>query len=155
MQNVIKTAGYSLLLGLALGLAGCAAQSTDQKAADDTPDVALANTYWKLTELADGPVADTQDDQREAHFVLHEDDQRVAGATGCNQLMGNYTQDDTHIAFEQLATTMMACPETAGAERAYLNALNQTERWEVNGKTLTLTDDDSETLARFQAVHLY
>ncbi|WNK19973.1 META domain-containing protein [Halomonas piscis] len=154
MKNVAKTAGYSLLLGLALGLGGCAAQSSSQSA-DDTPDVALANTYWKLTDLADGPVADTEDNQREAHFVLHEDDQRVAGATGCNQLMGNYTQDATHIAFEQLATTMMACPQAAGAERAYLNALNQAERWEIDGKTLTLADGDNETLARFQAVHLY
>ncbi|MDN6336216.1 MAG: META domain-containing protein, partial [Halomonas sp.] len=81
-----KIAGYSLLLGLTLAAAGCATQTPDGSS-DASPDVALTNTYWKLTELAEGSV-ETMDNQREAHFVLHTDDQRVAGATGCNQLMG-------------------------------------------------------------------
>lgn len=147
-----KTAGYSLLLGLTFAIAGCAAPSPGGNA-DATPDAALASTYWKLTELANGQVK-TVDNQREAHFVLHTDDQRVAGATGCNQLMGNYALEDQQIAFQQLATTMMACQDGADTERAFLTALNQTDTWEIDGNTLTLSDD-AQPVAHFEAVDLY
>ncbi|MDN6179745.1 MAG: META domain-containing protein [Halomonas subglaciescola] len=152
-----KIAGYSLLLGLTLAAAGCATQSPDGSsdgASDNTPDVALANTYWKLTELANGQV-ETVDNQREAHFVLHTDNQRVAGATGCNQLMGSYALDDQQIAFQQLGTTMMACQDGADTERAFLTALNQTDTWEIDGNTLTLSNDDAQPIAHFEAVALY
>ncbi len=148
-----KIAGYSLLLGLTLAAAGCATQTPDGSS-DASPDVALTNTYWKLTELAEGQV-ETVDNQREAHFVLHTDNQRVAGATGCNQLMGNYALDEQQIAFQQLATTMMACQDGAETERAFLTALNQTDSWEINGETLTLSNDEAQPVAHFEAVALY
>jgi heat shock protein HslJ len=152
-----KIAGYSLLLSLTLAASGCAtntAENSSDTASDNTPDAALANTYWKLTELANGQVK-TVDNQREAHFVLHADDQRVAGATGCNQLMGNYALDDQQIAFQQLATTMMACQDGADTERAFLTALNQTDAWEIDGNMLTLSNDDAQPVAHFEAVELY
>lgn len=155
MTSMIKPLGYTLGLGLTLALTGCAASSTEHGSnAGQTPDAPLANTYWKLTELEQGTVAATRDNEREAHLVLHAEEQRVAGATGCNQLMGSYTLNDEQIALEQLATTMMACPDSQGAERDFLNALNQASGWEIDGKTLTLTDDDAP-VARFQAVRLY
>lgn len=157
-----KITGYLLMLGLASGLAGCASQTGDNAsndaadtAVDTTPDVALADTYWKLTALADGEIAEPIDNQREAHLVLHREEQRLAGATGCNQLMGHYERDARQITFDQVATTMMACHNGADTQRALLDALARTDSWAVDGKTLTLSDDQDETLARFKAVHLY
>ncbi|GAA3905078.1 hypothetical protein GCM10022228_14090 [Halomonas cibimaris] len=146
-----------MLLGLALALTGCASSHTgEQPAADKTPDVALTDTYWKLAALENGPPVTAQDNQREAHFVLHSEGQRVAGATGCNQLMGNYSlSEKRQLRFAQLATTMMACPDSQGVERAFLDALNQASGWDISGKTLTLTGANDATLARFKAVHLY
>jgi len=157
MTSMIKPLGYTLGLGLALTLAGCAASTGNSSPADDTatPDVTLANTYWKLTTLEQGTVAATQDNEREAHFVLHEEEHRVAGATGCNQLMGSYIMNGEQIAFKQVATTMMACPDSQGSERAFLNALNQASGWDIDGETLTLSGENNAPLAHFEAVHLY
>ncbi|MDN6298216.1 MAG: META domain-containing protein, partial [Halomonas sp.] len=67
----------------------------------------------------------------------------------------NYTLDDQQIAFQQLATTMMACQDGAETERAFLTALNQAGSWEIDGETLTLSNDDAQPVAHFEAVALY
>ncbi len=81
----------------------------------------LENSYWRLTELRGEPVETTQG-QREAHLVLHPEEQRVAGATGCNQLSGRYQLEDDQLSFGPLATTRMACMNEANVESRFLAA---------------------------------
>lgn len=50
---------------------------------------------------------------------------------------------------------MMACPDSQGSERAFLNALNQASGWDIDGETLTLSGENNAPLAHFEAVHLY
>lgn len=137
----------ALMLAFSLAMAGCAAM----EAPVDEP---LVNTYWKLTRLGEAPV-EVVDNQREAHLVLHEEDQRVAGSTGCNRLMGGYRLAGQALSFGQMATTRMACMEGMDTEQAFLAALDRVAAWDVEGKSLTLTDAQGEVLARFEAVHLY
>ncbi|WP_404471131.1 META domain-containing protein [Vreelandella venusta] len=138
----------ALLLGT-VALTGCAMQDAT---VNNEP---LENTYWKLIAVGDH-TAVTTDQAREAHLVLHTEESRLAGSTGCNRLMGQYERDDDRLSFGQLATTRMACSsEAMTQEQHVLDALNETARWQIEGKTLTLIDTENEARARFEAVHLY
>lgn len=144
---------WAAVMSAALILGGCTgAQSTeDYQGVDES----LENTYWKLVALDEQPTP-VVDGKREAHIVLHTQDSRVAGSTGCNRLMGEYHHDEQELGFGRLATTRMACPgEVATLERDFLATLNDVSSWQIEGKTLTLMDEQGASRARFQAVHLY
>ncbi|GKW50845.1 META domain-containing protein [Halomonas sp. NCCP-2165] len=142
-----RMASLAMVLAFSLVMAGCAAM----EAPVDEP---LVNTYWKLTRLGEAPVAGV-DNRREAHLVLHVEDRRVAGSTGCNRLMGGYRLAGQALSFGQMATTRMACMAGMDTEQAFLAALERVAAWDVEGGSLTLTDAQGEVLARFEAVHLY
>lgn len=111
----------------------------------------LLSTHWVLTALGGNPVR-IAEKQREPSIVLHAKDQRVAGFSGCNRMMGTYTLKDDVISFGQLAGTMMACAgEGMEIERAFLDALGQTTRWKVAGQHLELADAADKVLARLEA----
>lgn len=141
----------ALLLG-AVTLAGCAGFDATSDGPGDEP---LENTYWKLETVGDREAV-AIDEAREAHLVLHAEDSRLAGSTGCNRMMGQYEREGDRLSFAQVATTMMACPdEVMTLERAFLDALGSVDTWQVDGKALTLVDAEGEALAHFEAVHLY
>ncbi len=142
-----RMVSLALMLAFSIFMVGCAAMNS-------SADEPLVNTYWKLTQLGEAPVA-AVDNQREAHLVLHEEEQRVAGSTGCNRLMGGYRLEGQALSFGQMATTRMACMEGMDTEQAFLATLEQVAGWKVDGQTLTLTDGQGASLARFEAVHLY
>ncbi len=135
--------------------AGCSSATMDTHETAHRPDEALINTYWKLVTLDDTPVV-ALENFREAHLVLHQEASRLAGATGCNTLMGNYHVANERIAFGQIASTKMACPAPQmKTERDFLAALKQVTAWSVDGATLVLSGENNESLAAFEAVHLY
>lgn len=144
---------WAAVMSAALTLGGCVgAQSSEDYQGVDEP---LENTYWKLVALDEQPTP-VMEGKREAHIVLHTQDSRVAGSTGCNRLMGEYHHDEQELGFGRLATTRMACPgEVATLERDFLATLNDVSGWQIEGKTLTLTDEQGVSRARLEAVHLY
>ncbi len=155
-NNTLKRLlAFSICISALLITAGCTAASTDNAKSNERPDKSLINTYWKLVTLDDKQII-TQENSREAHFVLHQEASRLAGATGCNSLMGSYLAQNERIEFNQVATTRMACPPPQmETEQGFLATLEQTAQWRVDGDTLVLSDDQGEPLAHFQAVHLY
>ncbi|SDL82018.1 copper homeostasis protein (lipoprotein) [Franzmannia pantelleriensis] len=141
---------FAILLGsLAIVLMGCAAMEGEMR--HDEP---LVNTYWKLTQVGE-VTPQAVDSQREAHFVLHTEESRVAGSTGCNRLMGSYRLENDTLRFGSLATTRMACLEGGETEQAFLAALEATATWQIEGQALTLHDEAGAAVAQFEAVHLY
>ncbi|WP_244270874.1 META domain-containing protein [Thioalkalivibrio sp. ALJ1] len=140
-------------LAAMLLLVGCA--GVDTPSDGSTGAERLENTYWKLVTVGEHEAVATEE-AREAHLVLHAEDARLAGSTGCNRLMGGYELDRDQLSFDQVATTMMACP--AGMmelERKFLDVLGDVASWQVDGEILTLIDGDGEARARFEAVHLH
>ncbi|HSH49938.1 MAG TPA: META domain-containing protein [Halomonas sp.] len=114
----------------------------------------LEDRYWKLTELRGEPVA-VEEDQREAHLVLHSEDQRVSGATGCNRLMGSFERTEESLKLGQMGSTMMACGgDSMALERRFLEALSDVASYRVLVNRLELYDDRGELLARFEVRHL-
>lgn len=136
-----------------LALMGCA--GFDASSSDTANNASLENTYWKLVTVG-GHQSVVSGKAREAHFVLHAEGARLAGSTGCNNLVGSYERKGGQLSFGQLASTRMACPdELMMLERNFLNALGDVASWEVVGETLTLDNAQGEELASFEAVYLY
>lgn len=114
----------------------------------------LTNTYWKLTEL-DGRAVLASPDRREPHLRLMVEGARVAGSTGCNNILGRYEQAGDRIRFSALATTRMACldAEANRQEGVFAEVLGQVDRFMVSGDALTLYQG-GRPRARFAAVYL-
>lgn len=145
------------LLVPVLAMACARPTPSDDAAARDTASAgsvaaspALANTYWKLTELGGKPVAVT-DNQREPHIVLQPDPTQVNGSGGCNRLFGSYETTGDALTFGGVGSTKMACPSGMDTEVAFLPALGRVARWRITGQQLELSDATGAVLARFEA----
>jgi putative lipoprotein len=110
---------------------------------------ALENIYWKLTHLADAPVA-TASEQQEPHFVLHPETGRVSGTAGCNQFGGSYEVRNNQLTFRGIVGTLKACVTGMDTEKAFLAALGRVNQWKVADHRLELFDGAGKLLARFE-----
>jgi len=100
---------------------------------------------WKLTKIGDSLIENTD---HELSLVIAEDG-KVNGNTGVNLLMGQLSADQQTL-FGTLATTRRAgAPEMMQRENAFLDALRKSNRFEVDGATLTLLEGDT-ILLQFQ-----
>ncbi len=138
----------ALVLALT-NLAGCASKATPDATMQST--ATLADTYWKLGKVGDRVVTTPQGAQ-DIYFVLQADNQRVAGYSGCNRMMGSYALNGSQLKFDQMAGTRMACPgEAMKIEDEFLAIFPRVTRWQITGQTLQLLDASDKTLATFQA----
>ncbi len=119
-----------------------------------TAEPPFADTYWKLIQVGGEQTPPPQGQNTQAHLVFHSNDQQVKGSTGCNSLSGGYQNDGDRLTLEQLATTERACagPDQA---RAFLDALERTRRFVIEGQRLTLYDGEEQRLAVLQAEYLF
>jgi heat shock protein HslJ len=145
---------HHLLPAALLALSACANDKSPATApARSVSTAELLNTYWKLTLLGE-QVVTTPQDKREIHFVLHSENQRVAGFSGCNQMMGRYVLNADQIRFDQMAGTLMACVPDLELERKFLAIFPEVARWKISGETLRLLDAAGGTLATFESRYL-
>lgn len=145
---------HQLLPAALLALSGCASDTAPPTApANSVSTAQLLNTYWKLTQLGE-QVITTPAGAREIHFVLHSENQRIAGFSGCNQMMGSYVLDGEQIKFDQMAGTLMACVPDLDLERKFLAIFPQVARWKISGETLRLLDAGGATLANFESRYM-
>ncbi len=110
---------------------------------------ALLQTVWRVTDLANRPVA-AGPLGREAHLVL-DTEGRASGSDGCNRIAGGYQLVGETIRFSRLAGTLMACSNAGEAERAFRDALGRAQSWRIIDNRLELVDAAGTLLARFEA----
>ncbi len=120
-------------------------------------DYMIREKYWKLIELNGKSIA-SDEGNREAHFILHEEGKRVSGNTGCNNMMGQYELPGDNasrgkISFSPLATTRMACIGI-DYEQDYLTVFENCNSYIIQSDTLSLLKGETELLAKFVAVYL-
>jgi copper homeostasis protein (lipoprotein) len=141
---------HACALALVLtNLAGCASKSTPEEPTQST--ATLVNTYWRLGKVGERVVTTPQGAQ-DIYFVMQSDNQRVAGFSGCNRMMGAYVLNGSQIKFDQMASTRMAClGDGMKIEEQFLAIFPLVSRWEISGQTLRLLDADGKALATFQA----
>jgi putative lipoprotein len=127
--------------------------------AQESAPVAMAeleNTYWKLDSL-NGKTIKTAAQQTQVHFVLHAQESKVVGFSGCNKFFGQYTVDVKTNAFKfsPLMSTQMACINEDFNEHDFLTELSKTTKYKVNGQTLNFFTAEGKVLVSFSAVYLY
>jgi len=121
-------------------------------AADDrNPDVSLTNTYWKLVELNGAAVEPGEG--KELHMILRGDDQ-VSGYSGCNQFTGSVTVSADGLAFGPIAGTRRMCESVMDQEYAFLQALENARRFDIDGESLTIQGATGDVSMRFVAVYM-
>jgi putative lipoprotein len=160
--EIKRMKNISLVFGLALlfGTSGCTpdeanvAETPTQatKAAESMkPDVTLTNTYWKLVELNGAAVQPGED--RELHMILRGEDQ-VGGYAGCNQFTGSVTVAGDGLSFGPIASTRRMCASGMEQEDAFLQALENAQRYSISGEDLTIENAGGEVTMRFVAVYM-
>ncbi|MDE5708771.1 MAG: META domain-containing protein [Alistipes sp.] len=115
-------------------------------------DKPLEGTVWKLTSMEGIPAA-AIDSEADA-FTLSFDGEEMlaAGRTNCNRFFCNYEAIDGTLAFGEMGTTRMACPDME-FEEAFVRMLGEVDGFSIDGEELTLFSD-GQALASFEAVEL-
>jgi putative lipoprotein len=121
-----------------------------ERASTNPAAATLEGTYWKLVELRGKPAVSSPDN-RNPYFSLRADKKNVVGNGGVNHLMGQYTLDGDKLRLSKIGSTLMAGPEPfMRQEREFLDALEATTTYRIDGQTLELRNGQ-EVLARFEA----
>ena len=100
----------TLMLALALAVAGCSSDSTDSGAADDgaTTELAGVEWEWQVTNMMDDSQV-TPDDPT-MYTAMFNDDLTVNVKADCNSGSGGYETDGSSLSIGPLAVTMAMCP---------------------------------------------
>jgi heat shock protein HslJ len=122
-------------------------------AAQSQSQAQLENTYWKLMTL-NGDAVVTPEGAREIQFVLHQEGHRVAGFSGCNQMMGAYQVENDKITFSQMGGTRMFCENTMDIETRVHQMFAAVAAWKISGESLALIDAGGQTIATFESRYM-
>ena len=77
---------------------------------------------------------------------------KVSGILVCNSYTGGYTQSGSSLTISQLATTMMACPDTsAGVEQQMAAAMQKAATYTASAASLKVYDSTGKDLLVYQA----
>lgn len=126
---------------------GKSLMTLEKKATPAQPSLSDLSGEWVI-ELAGGKkIVGTAE---VAPFIgFNTDESRVYGNVGCNTINGMFVQDESKpnsLWFENLATTMMMCPDME-TENIILNALNETKSFSMkDGKVYLLGEGGNELL---------
>jgi len=119
------------LLIISLAISACAAQ-----------EPASLTGAWILKSFgpASAPSPAVADSQ--AGITFNEDGS-VNGNSGCNGFGGTYTVDGDQITFSEIVSTLILCDEPLmEQEETVHQVLTGTATYEIEGSTLTLTNND-------------
>jgi heat shock protein HslJ len=97
--------------------------------------ITLFGKRWTLIEMEDRRFS-----AGEPYIEIDGDQKRVSGSSGCNRLTGTFEIVGATLKLSRLASTRRACvdAEVQRVETRFLNLLETTTRFEVQGNTLRL-----------------
>ncbi len=156
----MKKITWMSVLVILFGAAGCAPDETGgaetpeaaaPAAENIKPDATLTNTYWKLVELNGGAVSPGEG--KELQMILRGEDQ-VGGYAGCNQFTGSMTVTGDGLSVGPIASTRRMCQGVMEQESAFLQALENAQRYSISGEDLAIENASGEVTMRFVAVYL-
>lgn len=76
---------------------------------------------------------------------------KIAGDTGCNRFFGDFSADGKNLQFSNMGSTRMMCPEMQ-FENSYLQILENTAAFRINGEKLTLMDGSGSIIAVLEKI---
>ena len=115
-------------------------------------NVPLEGTKWRLIDIGATPAAGGEGTQ-EAVMILTVVGKRMAGSSGCNRMFGTYHTRESSLHFDDVGSTLMACPgPLMKQEQELFKALKATTGYRIEGESLQLLKGTT-VLARFRAEH--
>lgn len=108
----------------------------------------LIGEKWHLTTL-NGTEVKLKEAKAEYPFIQLNPDFTATGYTGCNSIQGHYSLEETNIKFNQMISTLKACPEME-TEAAFLKVINATASFAFENNTLVVFDENHQKLATFK-----
>lgn len=73
-------------------------------------------------------------------------DNKLTGFTGCNRIFGSYKVESDNISFEGIGVTKMSCHEKQDIEALFIEAINNSDKLEVQNDKLILLNKDTVLL---------
>ncbi|MDL2262179.1 META domain-containing protein [Bacteroidales bacterium OttesenSCG-928-I21] len=122
-------------------------QKTDKK---------LVEKYWKLDEIGNEKIEMSANSSQEPHIIFKSENNRIAGNSGCNNIMSSYKiGENGEITILDAASTMKMCMEQdMNIERRFLQLLKNTKSYSIKNDILILYDTEKKQLAKFSAVYM-
>lgn len=136
---------FSTLM-VACGGAESAMSEMPEPAADKNDASPLVGTFWNLTALNGGELLPSS-----AVTAEFNEENVVAGSSGCNNYMGSYETDGNEITMGPFGTTRKLCPDPImEQERLYLATLERAATYSIEGNTMNMRTAEGATVANFQ-----
>jgi len=104
------------------------------------PDYRL-NGKWQLDQLGDEKALETDFYHKIPIFTFDMEALRFGGSSGCNMISAKICMQADKLRFEQLISTLMACPQ--GNEDALKQAIEATRSYIIKGNNLRLKDENN------------
>ncbi|WP_289023984.1 META domain-containing protein [uncultured Salegentibacter sp.] len=119
-----------------------------------TPEI--VGKYWKLKTLGGQEVKMSENQEREIHFILESNTNRIKGFAGCNTFNGTYAlEEGNRINFSQMAATLKACSNLTINESEFLKVFELANNYTIKGDVLSLNIGRRAPLAVFEAVYFH
>lgn len=125
--------------------------SSSKPTTGSAPDKAIADIYWRLTELNGKPIPAAGPDKKEVYIRLKKQTGTIEGFGGCNGFGGQFAiGEGGKISISNVIGTMMACDRIKDENKLY-EALGECDNYIHLGKKLILNKGKKAPLARFEA----
>jgi heat shock protein HslJ len=84
----------------------------------------------------------------EPYIEFDREQRRFSGSSGCNRFTGTFEMDGTILKLSRMVSTKRACLDTEAqqVETGFLQLLELTTRFEVQGNTLRLYENEEVAL---------
>ena len=110
--------------------------------AEEPSTPASLTGMWKLTSYGSAGTLSSALTDVEAGLTFNEAG-TVTGTSGCNEFGGGYTVDGNQITFKEIVSTLKLCDTPLmGQEEAMQQVLTETATYQIDGSTLTITNND-------------
>lgn len=147
------------IIAVAIGMVACNDNKqnveVEEQVTEETVEVVQveipSGAEWKLTELNGESIVLDAEFPAEPYLVF-ETEGRITGNLGCNGFGGNFeVEANNGLKLEHIAATQMACPNLE-VEQEFLEVLNTTRSFNVEGNRLELRNENQEVTAKFTRV---
>lgn len=106
----------------------------------------LTNISWELSQ-PDNDEAVSSSNQNKIHLILNSSDKSITGFSGCNLFYGFYSvESENKIRFSHISTSNLSCADEELNEEQFLQKLETTTHFRVDGETLTLKNETGKLI---------
>ncbi len=144
-NNLDCTTVYAVVVVALLG-GGCEWPASESVLITPSSVAAPVGTTWVAIEVDGVAASGTRPPD-----LAFESERRVGGSSGCNRYFAEINPSPPSVRMGSVGGTLMACePPLMEQERRFINALQFTSTYRVDGNTMQFNDRTGRTVIRFR-----